>query len=101
MVSSPYPDLELSQVDGRLCIKGDVDLLSAKRILEWLSSFDGQPIELDMSGVTFLDSTGLGTLIQARRLHSGLRIVSASKSVRRIIEITSTTYLLGDADESD
>ena len=100
MVSSPNPDLELLQVDGRLCIKGDVDLRSAGRILEWLSSFDGQPIDLDMSDVSFFDSTGLRTLIQARRLHSGLRIVSASKSVRRVIEITSTTFLFGDTVEA-
>ena len=38
--------------------------------------------------------------LDARRLHAGLRIVSASKSVRRVIEITSTTYLFGDTDET-
>ena len=47
---------------------------------------------LDMSGVTFLDSTGLGALIGTRRrvhaFHGSLAIVLTDDATRRVFEIT-------------
>lgn len=57
--------------------------------------------DLDMSGVTFLDSSGLATLLRLRKeLHGRggtLRIVAPSGIVRRILEITSVLDLFGIA----
>jgi anti-anti-sigma factor len=97
LVSSPNPDLELTEVDGRPTVKGDVDLRSAARIQEWLGTYDGQRLEVDLSGVTFFDSTGLRAFLKARSEHSGLRIVAPSRAVLHVLEVTSTVeYLMGD-----
>jgi anti-anti-sigma factor len=97
VASNPNSDIELSEVDGRATVKGDVDLRSAARLEAWLRTFDGQVFEIDMSEVTFFDSSALRALLNVRRTHSGMRLVAASRSVRHVLEITSTLdYLMGD-----
>ncbi|HET6652713.1 MAG TPA: STAS domain-containing protein [Nocardioides sp.] len=48
---------------------------------------------LDMSGVTFIDSTGLGALIGTRRrvhaFHGSLAIVLNDPATRRVFEVTA------------
>jgi anti-anti-sigma factor len=55
-------------------------------------------LRLDLSGVTFIDSAGLSTLLE---LHSTLdaagvclRITAAEGSVRQAVEITGLSHLL-------
>jgi anti-anti-sigma factor len=97
VASSPDSGLELSVVDGRAVIKGEVDITCAARVEEWLGAFDGQLFEVDLSGVTFFDSSALRALLRVRRHHDGMRIVAASAPVLRVLEVTGTReYLTGD-----
>ena len=57
---------------------------------------------LDLSGVEFIDVTGLRVLLQARerarRAGVELAVVHASRGVRRLLSLTGTTELLGGVD---
>jgi anti-anti-sigma factor len=54
------------------------------------------PFDLDLSGVTFIDSIGLRELLRLRQRVPTLRIVAVNTRVRRLLEITGTAELLLD-----
>jgi anti-anti-sigma factor len=92
--------VELLIVDGRPSIRGECDLSNATQIASWLDIFDGEPVELDLSGVTFLDSSALHALLNIRRRNPAMRITSASEIVLRLLELTGTKEYLMPADEN-
>ncbi|MFF9343443.1 MULTISPECIES: STAS domain-containing protein [unclassified Streptomyces] len=57
------------------------------------------PVLLDLSGVSFCDSTGLNVLLRARlrarRRHVLLSITAVSEQVARLLDITRTDTLFG------
>jgi len=74
-------------------VTGDVDLGSAHdfeaHLLAAFAETDGRVV-LDLGGVTFMDSAGIGSLVRAqRRAGSGLRIRAMHRSVRRVLELAS------------
>lgn len=83
--------------DGRVAVlsaQGEVDIATSAVLRKALESIPAaaDTIVIDLAGVSFLDSTGLGVLIGARRrLHrSGVRImvVNAAPAVWRVFKIT-------------
>ena len=84
--------VELLIVDGRPVIRGECDLSNAQAIETWLNGFRG-PVELDLSGVTFLDAAALRALLAAARDNPHLRIVAPSRAVQRLLELTDTWCL--------
>ena len=92
------PVLELIVVDGRPTVRGACDLSGAAQIESWLLSFDGQLVEVDLSGVTFFDSSALRVFLNTRRQKPTLRIVDPSVAVRRVLEITGTLEVLAKPD---
>jgi anti-sigma B factor antagonist len=90
-------------------VRGEIDVATSPRLRTELSALLGRgatQITLDFSGVTFVDSSGLGVLVGAlKRLRDGqgsddagsLRIVGAQDAVRKVFEITGLeTALLAD-----
>jgi len=82
-------------------VDGEVDLVRAPLLLERLShaARAGSPwIVLDMSGVTFLDSTALGVVViadQRCRDHGGaLRVVITHPGVQRVFALTDLREIL-------
>lgn len=74
---------------------GDIDALSAPVLQERLEmhvAAGQRHLVVDLSGVGFMDSTGLGVLVRALRLarvhHGSLSIVGVGERVRRIMAIT-------------
>jgi anti-sigma B factor antagonist len=74
---------------------GEVDVATAPELKERLTGLvnDGRvKLVLDLSGVDFLDSTGLGMIVSAlkrARTHNGdLRIVCTESRITRLFEIT-------------
>ena len=95
------PVLELVVVDGRPTVRGECDMLSAADLEAWLRSFDGQLAEVDLSEVTFFDSSGLQAFVNVRRDKPSMRIVEPSVTVRRVLEITGTfDYLTKPVDDA-
>ena len=57
------PVVDLVIVDGRPAVRGECDLANAERIEAWLSTFDGDPLQIDLSGVTLFDAAALRALL--------------------------------------
>ncbi|MEU2547007.1 STAS domain-containing protein [Streptomyces roseolus] len=78
-------------------LSGEIDLSTAEELESVLTAAlslggDGASLTLDMSGVSFCDSSGLNTLLHARLLavarHSDLRVVAAGAQVARLLART-------------
>ena len=76
--------------DGRAVIDGEIDISNASCIEDWLVDFGSMPLEVDLSGVTFFDSTALRSFLRVARRNASLRVVNPSPSVVRILDITDT-----------
>ena len=66
-----------------LAVSGELDIVSASRLVERLSQTPSIRI-VDLSGVSFIDPSGLRILVNAVRAHPTLVIRAASACVRRL-----------------
>src|SRR5256885_16968220 len=83
---------ERQGADLLLALQGELDIASSRRLEEELLRLEAEAppmITLDLTGVTFIDSTGLSTLInadgRARKEARGLQIVAGTGAARRIL----------------
>ena len=102
-------DIEVS-VDGTaalVAVRGEIDLASQAEFRSVLSDLvvAGQVnLSIDLSGVEFIDSTGLGALIGARRrvhaFNGSLRLLSPSDQVTKVFSVTGLdrVFEIQDAD---
>jgi anti-anti-sigma factor len=80
----------------RLRFFGEYDYAAAEQASEALARAcdRGGRIEVDLSGVSFLDSSGLRTLVTARRAADrdgcSLVVVDVSERARQVLDITGT-----------
>ena len=82
--------------DGQLIVSGDMDLATAPVLQRAAAKLGGGSLALDLSGVAFIDSTGLHLLVDLRRAHGRLRLVGSSPAVDKLLAITDTRdYLFG------
>jgi anti-sigma B factor antagonist len=79
----------------RIALRGELEVATIERADEALSDVEVQPsdtVVLDLSGVTFIDSTGLRFLLLAdKRARQGrwrLALVPAPPDVQRIFKLT-------------
>lgn len=86
---------------GLVELTGEVDLYTAPRFKEDVVALIDEGVTeliVDLSGVTFIDSTALGVLISGvKRLHDSdgrLLVVAGSKPVVRILSITGLDRVL-------
>jgi anti-sigma B factor antagonist len=79
---------------------GELDAANAERLERALLESVAGSVVVDLTGLRFIDSSGLTALVHARNAitgcgrHFGLR--GASGSVQRVFEITGLTTLLAD-----
>ena len=85
----------------RVTVAGELDLATSARLRTALADvIDAGHIvvELDLDGVTFIDSSGLHVLTwahaQTRRIGGRLTLDRPSRSVTRLLRITQTEALL-------
>jgi len=76
-------------------VQGEVDLHSAAQLADRLTEILGsgqQSVVVDLSPVSFLDSTGLGALVtarnQAQQTGATLRLVCTSERLLKLFRIT-------------
>jgi anti-sigma B factor antagonist len=74
----------------RCRVVGELDLASAPALRDHLAEMDGD-IELDCSGVSFIDCSGLSALVDAQRTcqAAGVRLVlvDPSRCVTRLVDL--------------
>jgi anti-sigma B factor antagonist len=96
-------DVELEQEGERVVLRarGELDLSSVKKFeaaLRGAIRWSDFGVLLDLSGVTFIDSTGLHALIAAwtlsLRSRRELVVLSASTQVKQVIEMSGLEDLL-------
>lgn len=81
-------------------LSGEIDLSNAADLQRLLNGLVEQgPVVVDLSGLDFLDSTGLSALIVARRradrFGTRLGLAGARGAVRKVLEITGLDRHLG------
>lgn len=91
-----------------LAVKGEVDVYTAPRLRERLVELVSQGklrIIVDLEGVDFLDSTGLGVLVGGlKRLRSNdgdLGLVCTQSRILKVFEITGLTKVFPIYDSVD
>lgn len=73
---------------------GEVDLSTTEDLAAAVRPClaEGESVELDLSGVVFIDSSGLGTLVQllkeAARKGASLTLTGVSANTYRLLEVT-------------
>jgi anti-anti-sigma factor len=85
-----------------MTLEGELDLVSAPRLRNAITSLRGEAIDeliVDLSGLTYIDSVGIGLLVASRRrLDAEGRTFSVrnpAPQVRRLLEITGLVEYLG------
>ena len=96
-------DTQVSRTNGQAVVRvqGEVDLYTAPKLWETLdAAIAGTPHELviDLSDVTFLDSSGLAVLVRAhkrlRPIAGTVVIRGAAEQVYMTLDVTKLTSLL-------
>ena len=87
----------LEIVEGRVSIAGDLDASTSEIVSAAIQATEGRDVVVDLSGVGFVDSSGLRALTsEHRRLteeHGTLRVI-AGRTVRRTIDLAGLTDVL-------
>jgi anti-sigma B factor antagonist len=94
-------DVDVHDGEGavRLVVRGDLDYGSADRLRLAAADVAGSgTLELDLSGVPYMDSTGIAAILgihSARERAGGaLHVVAASPQVERLLRITGIDRVL-------
>jgi anti-sigma B factor antagonist len=105
MAERPQFSVELVRINEDVAIivlGGEVDIYSAPQFKETLvQGIDegARRIIVDLTGVSFIDSTALGVLVsgakRVRPQNGGLDIVCSDENITRIFEITGLDRIFG------
>ena len=100
--------LQLASQGRFLCAYGELDAATApalrtaaiELVRDRTAQCSSRQLFLDLSGITFIDSSGLETLLELRdlceRRNVGFWIAQPSDPVRRLAALAGELYLLGD-----
>ncbi|GAA0794851.1 STAS domain-containing protein [Spirilliplanes yamanashiensis] len=84
----------------RVAAVGEIDMGSAPRLHRAvLDALVGRPavVEVDLAGVTFMDSSGINILVACRQGagDARVRVVNAAPQVLRVLTVTGLAAVLG------
>lgn len=82
-------------------VEGEIDAYTAPQLREGLDAVEvqqGANIEVDLTNVNYIDSTGLGVFVafykRVQREGGDVRLVGLSERVKRLFEITGLSELM-------
>jgi anti-anti-sigma regulatory factor len=81
----------LATLDGELTIQ------NVGTLREELAAAGCQSVDIDLSGVTEIDTAGLQWLLMAKRMADGVRFVNHSPAVIHMLELCHLEQLLGES----
>lgn len=74
---------------AHLRVTGEVDLSNAHRVFESAATIDARSVTVDLTDVTFMDSSGLAALIEAVKGLSAVHVlIKAGSRVERLLEVS-------------
>ena len=92
---------------GVLAVAGDIDLATAHKLLEAATPHltpSSEPFRLDLSEVSFLDSTGIGALLEIRaaalKVEREVQIVAMATSVARVLQLAGLEDVFHTSDNT-
>lgn len=103
-------DIDVASRDGWIvvAVSGELDVSSAPRLRSMIveaATAGGVNVVLDLSGVEFVDSTGLGVIVgslkRLRGLGGDLRLAGGDQGVRRVFEMTGLDLVMPMHDSVD
>ena len=83
----PNKALTIDVRGAGVIVGGELDELTAPKLVEALELFAGRSVDLDMAAITFIDSSGIRTLLRAKSSGIDLVIVDPSHNVHRVLEL--------------
>jgi anti-sigma B factor antagonist len=95
--SGSHAEIKVSQTElGHLTAKisGELDIMSVERLnpqIESLVVRSADRVDLDLSELEFMDSSGLGLLLRITNAFGPQRVLGARPLIRRVIEVTGLT----------
>lgn len=102
-MTAPDTPLAITPTATGFAVVGEIDAHTAPEISEAVAQSPLESIEIDLSGVEFVDSSGLRTLIEAhQRFESNggsLTLVRPSAVVSRLFEISGVGEYLNIANQ--
>jgi anti-sigma B factor antagonist len=102
--------IDVQRVSGHpvLAVTGEIDIYTAplfKQAVVNLVSEGANDVVIDLSGVTFMDSSGFGTLLGATRrlrpLGGGLHLAGANSTIQRMLRLTRLDTIMQLYDSPD
>jgi anti-sigma B factor antagonist len=86
-------------MDAVVAVHGELDLDTAPELraalIEAIDEHPGRPLIVDLEGIDFIDSAGLGVLVgglkHARDREGDLMLVVTAQNVLRVLELTGLT----------
>jgi anti-sigma B factor antagonist len=91
-------EVEAGEPQARVLVVGELDLLTSPQLTDALNplldSVGPRTVVVDLTGVTFFDSSALNVLLQAQNRAAEQQIelaIVASPMVSRVIELTGVT----------
>lgn len=95
--------IEVNELDTRfeVMVHGEIDVYTAPKLREIvtpLSQKENVNVVVDLSGVSYMDSTGLGVIVgmfKAIRSHHGeLKVTGLSQRLKRLFDITGLADII-------
>ena len=86
--------------DGLLSIGGEIDLATAPGLVAALAKCVGDTITVDCAALTFMDSSGIGALLEPVRHGQSVRLVNVPGNVEMVLKVMrlESTFGLLDGD---
>ena len=82
--------------------RGELDMATATGLADWLVEVSGSTVLIDLDQLTFMDSSGIAVIVEARNriLATGdaLMITRPRENVRRVFETTGLSGWICDWD---
>lgn len=104
MTESAEP-LAITPTATGIAVTGEIDAHTAPAVAIALAAADQEPLVIDLSGVDFVDSSGLRVLLEAHqtRQASGgsLTVARPSPAVQRVLDIAGVVEYLNIVDAPD
>jgi anti-sigma B factor antagonist len=100
MNTGSHAAMELSESEPGFVtahLSGELDILSVDRLdgqIDALVARAPARVDLDLSQLDFMDSSGLALLLGLANRFGPLRVLGASPMIRRVIEVTGLTGIL-------